>query len=540
MSNDNNWNADRSIENPSTSRRTFLVGTGALATAGAFGAGSVKANTSGSRVVGYYYQEAEDDQDYDPSDVPYDDITHLKVVSLAPEPDGTVVLQNSFQDTLLNDFSSYNDGNTEFLLTIHGGYYSGDFSDAASTQSTREQFAETAVDHVLNYGFDGLDLDWEFPDGTIRDEDPQNFTSLLAECRSELDARVGSSATLTYPGGAGPNLVDAAYEVGQHDQYVDFISVMTYNYHGPWSEQANFNAPLYPPPEDPMGYQDWSVHHTMQHWADKPIANDKLVVGVPFYGYSFSEVPPENRGLFQDGFDDVEAVLYRDIDEDNYDYRWHRDARVPWLYSWVDDEFISWVNEASVANKSAYALDNGFGGVMCWELSQDPSNTLIGTMSDYIGRGHTNTTFEYHDFAVTTVNLTVRSGPGTGHTQLDTAPEGTTGTITGGPVESDGYTWYEVEYDDGVEDGWSASDWNWLEESRFVMDDRVITTTDLWVRDGPGTAHTHIDTASEGTNGEIIGGPVESDGYTWWEVDYWGTTSTGWSAQGPDWLEWDY
>ena len=77
------------------------------------------------------------------------------------------------------------------------------------------------------------------------------------------------------------------------------------------------------------------------------------------------------------------------------------------------------------------------------------------------------------------------------------APSGTTGSVTNGPVNSDGYTWYEIAYDDGVSDGWSAA--NWLEATRFKMNDRAVTTDYLWVRDGPGTSSTHIDDVPSGT-----------------------------------------
>lgn len=522
---------------PEASRRKFLKGTGALAAAGAFGAHEVGAHGSyNPRVFGYFQRGADEDTTYGPADVPYSSLTHLSSFSLAPESDGTVVLSDSYQDDLLTEFMNYDDENTVFQLTVHDGYYNGNFSDAASTQTRRERFARTAVDHVVNYGFDGLDLDWEFPDGRIRDDDPQNFTALLAECRQELDDRMGAWTELSYAGAADESRIDT-YEVDKHDNYVDFINVMTYNYHGQWSNDTNFNSPLYSPPEDPDGQQNWNASHSMEYWASKPIAKSKLVMGAPFYGWAYQGVSGTNKGLFQ-SFDSAGAVLYKDVDPSNYDYFWHHDAEVPWLYSWTNDEFISWVNEASVANKCSYVLDNGFGGAFCWELGHDTSNTLIAEMHEDLHNGHTNTKFHQQDHSVTTADLSVRECPSTDCTRLDVAPAGTTGTVTDGPVHNDGYVWYEIAYDDGVADGWSASDW--LDPARFNMDHVAVTTTDLSVRDCPSTSCTRLDVAPGGTNGIIIDGPEYADGYTWWKVDYYGDVSTGWSAQGSDWLVWDY
>ncbi|WP_394329560.1 glycosyl hydrolase family 18 protein [Haladaptatus litoreus] len=122
----------------------------------------------------------------------------------------------------------------------------------------------------------------------------------------------------------------------------------------------------------------------MENWASKPIARDKLVMGMPFYGRSYSGVSSTNDGLFN-SFSSSTSVTYGDIQQNikpqsDYEYFWHPDAQVPWLYSAAENTFVSYDNAASISNKSNYVKNNGFGGAMCWELSQDPSNTLIEEM----------------------------------------------------------------------------------------------------------------------------------------------------------------
>ena len=114
------------------SRRTFLKGTGALAAAGTLG--SFEAEAHGGypdRVVGYYPSWA---GDYGPGDVPYDKITHLNFAFLEPQSDGTVVLGSSSDDSLLQELATYDDENTVFQLSISGGWYPQEFSDAAATE----------------------------------------------------------------------------------------------------------------------------------------------------------------------------------------------------------------------------------------------------------------------------------------------------------------------------------------------------------------------------------------------------------------------
>ncbi|WP_049971740.1 glycoside hydrolase family 18 protein [Haladaptatus cibarius] len=367
---------------PSASRRKFLLGTGAVAVTGTLGTRNAKAHGDyGNRVVGYYPAWA---GNYSPGDVPYDKITHLNYAFLEPRSDGTVVVGDSSEKSLLSDLSNYDDTDTVFILSISSGWYSGKFSDAASTATRRQRFAKTAVDIMERYGFDGLDLDWEYPDGTIRASDPHNFTLLLEECRKELDSRFGSWTHLTMAGSPNPNIVDDAYEVGTISNYLDHVNVMTYDYHGDWSNDTNFNAPFDSPPEDPDGQQSWNTTNHMEHWASKSIAKDKLVMGMPFYGRSYSGVAPTNDGLFNSFTSSTSETYYNIVQnikpQSDYEYHWHPDAKVPWLYSTVENTFISYDNVRSISNKSNYVKNNGFGGAMCWELSQDPSNTLIEEM----------------------------------------------------------------------------------------------------------------------------------------------------------------
>ena len=369
---------------PDASRRKFLKGTGALAVTGTLATSGAEAHGDyGNRVVGYYPGWA---GDYAPADVPYDKLTHLNFAFIEPQSDGTVVVGSQSKKDRLGELANYDDTNTVFLLSISSGWYSGRFSDAASTAERRQRFAKTAVDIMLRYNFDGLDLDWEYPDGTIRAEDPHNFSLLLEAVRNELDSRVGSWAHLTMAASPNPNIVDDAYEVETIDGYLDHVNVMTYDYHGDWSNDTNFNAPFDSPSGDPDGQQNWNTTSHMQHWAGKPIANGKLLMGMPFYGRSYTGVASTNDGLFN-SFDSASSATYYDIVQNiepqaDYEYHWHPVAQVPWLYSAAEETFVSYDNVDSIANKVDFVKNNGFGGAMCWELSQDPSNTLIGTMHD--------------------------------------------------------------------------------------------------------------------------------------------------------------
>ena len=146
-----------------------------------------------------------------------------------------------------------------------------------------------------------------------------------------------------------------------------------------------------------------------------------------------------------------------------------------------------------------------------------------GKYEGYVRQFHVNV----NEAVFANANLHVRDAPGTSSTVLDTAPAGTNGVVTDGPVDADGYRWFQVNYEGSTADGWSAA--TWLPYCRFYTNDWLYTSASLSVRDGPSVNNNRIDTAPAGTWGKVIDGPVDTDYYRWWKIDYDGA-STGWSA----------
>jgi chitinase len=336
------------------------------------------------RIIGYYPSWA---SEYTPQHVPYDKITHLNYAFIEPKSNGTVQLgvTGDSDPELLGKIRemSQKHQETSFMFSISSGWYSGRFSDAALTAERRERFARTAIEIMRTYDFDGIDIDWEYPDGTIRESDPHHLTLLLQEIRRQLDEmgrKDGRRYELSMAAAPIPSNIDPL-EVDRIRNYLDHINVMNYDFHGGWSAVSSFNAPMYTAPDAPNPNPLLTADHAMRYWADQPISREKLVFGTPFYGRMFENVRNENHGLFQP-FDGAGSATYSEIQTNikrkpHYQYHWHPQARVPWLYSEKDDVFISYDDRHSIMEKTKYVDDNGFGGMMCWELSQDHTNTLV-------------------------------------------------------------------------------------------------------------------------------------------------------------------
>ena len=144
------------------------------------------------------------------------------------------------------------------LISVGGWNDSPPFSDAAHTDASRQKFARSCADFVSRYGFDGIDIDWEYPGGGGKDpdksrpEDTRNFTLLLRELRRQLDEQGKTDQkkyllTIATPAGPGQYRL---LELDQVHAYVDWINLMTYDLAGSWSRKTTFHAPLYVPTDD--------------------------------------------------------------------------------------------------------------------------------------------------------------------------------------------------------------------------------------------------------------------------------------------------
>ena len=343
---------------------------------------------AGGEVVGYYAGWAAY-QGYTPDQLPAEHLTQINYAFARIDPDTlTIALENPAHDkknlAALRKLRQQN-GHLKLLISVGGWSDSQHFSDAAATAARREAFAASCADFVVAQALDGVDLDWEYPvsggaPGTIhRPADKQNFTKLLQELRTQLDRqgrRDGKDYSLTIAGAAGSWYLNQIEAVKVAD-IVDHIFLMGYDLHGPWDTSADFNAPLYTPSgASPQGKS--SIADSVQAYLDKGIPAEKLVLGMPLYGYAYQGVSSQNNGLYST-YTSAKSVSYRTLKKnylsnDAYRQYRHQEAQVPYLYG--SRTFISYDDAESLAAKAALARSRDLGGIGFWELSQDDGGEL--------------------------------------------------------------------------------------------------------------------------------------------------------------------
>jgi chitinase len=200
--------------------------------------------------------------------------------------------------------------NLKVLMSIGGASATNTaaFSAAASTDAGRKALASSCIEMFVKGNiatgitapglFDGFNIDWEFPTAA----DTENFTALLEEFRTELDAlskTTGKQYVMSFDGPAGEQNyqnIDLKHAAEQ----VDFITVDGYNYAGSWDTQTNDASPLFDDRQDPLYGQDLDIDATVNAYLKAGVPAKKYTMGLPLYGAGWTGVPAVNHGLYQE------------------------------------------------------------------------------------------------------------------------------------------------------------------------------------------------------------------------------------------------
>ena len=276
------------------------------------------------------------------------------------------------------------------LVSVGGWLWSDKFSDMALSRESRRLFIESAVEFLERYQLDGLDIDWEYPGmpgagHAFRPEDKQNYTLLLKELRKRFnqeEKKLHHRLFLTIATGASSQFL-AHTEMDHVQKYVDTVNLMAYDYYEPTDDKVTGNhAPLFTNPADPKHI---SADQSVREYEQAGVPAAKLVLGVPFYGHVWGEVPDQNHGLFQPG----KAVPnyyapYSDISgawlNQGFTRYWDDVASVPYLYNPAKQIFVSYEDPQSLALKCKYVLEHKLAGVMFWEYWSDASGALLSAI----------------------------------------------------------------------------------------------------------------------------------------------------------------
>jgi chitinase len=299
------------------------------------------------------------------------------------------------------------------------------FVTAAATVAGRAALAASCIDMFVKGNiaagvaapglFDGFNIDWEFPTAV----DKQNFTALLKQFRTELDAltkTTGKKYLLSFDSPANPSKyvnIDLKAAAAQ----VDFLTIDGYDYAGTWDRQTNESSSLYDTTADPRYRDARYIDATVRAYLRAGVPAAKYTMGLPLYAVGWTGVPTLNHGLYQNatgaspvlladgsglcpnpdktaaspGCDTVLTagfLTYATIENlaNKTGYTpWYDSARVgATIYNPSTGTFYSYDDPAVVAAKTAYIKKNKLGGAYVWALSDDDGK---GSLTKAIAAG---------------------------------------------------------------------------------------------------------------------------------------------------------
>ncbi len=256
-------------------------------------------------------------------------LTDLVYFSAQPGPDGGLDTSLLTDATLQGLRAMKELYGTRIFISVGGWGRSQGFGLMVINPQARKKFEDNLMAFSLSHALDGVDFDWEFPEN---DAQLAGYTSLLQEVKAAFQPHGMLISMALSPNG---DLTLPLYG------YADRIHVMSYDHDGQHStyDQAVLD---------------------LNYFLDSGFARDKLMLGVPFYGRELANFDNEftYAELMQKyhpapGIDLVHGIYFNGMD--------------------------------TIARKTCYARENGFGGIMIWELGQDSTDntSLLRTVYQY-------------------------------------------------------------------------------------------------------------------------------------------------------------
>lgn len=329
--------------------------------------------------------------------------------------------------------------NVTVLISTGGWGSSEGLWYATQNESTMRTFSKSAVEFIRKYGFDGIDIDFEFPSETPLSGNYTDFTEsiragisdryvqfikILSEDLSAAAKEDGKYYWLTSAVSASSWVLGGQTNSDFLD-YLDFVSIMSYDYHGGWNNYVENQANLYPDDADgetatqavkTLGF-DWSY----KFYRGK-VQSEKILMGVPYYTRGWTNVSGGTNGLHgTSGTPITNATdnlnLWCDIENgqevaaganplwhvmnvmksnSDYKYYWDEVGKVPHIWNATNNTFLTFEDTNSIQERINYVNDNNLGGVLIWVMHGDYD---YDAATDTYTIGDTLTTMLYDQFA---------------------------------------------------------------------------------------------------------------------------------------------
>ncbi|GFN17067.1 bacteriodes thetaiotaomicron symbiotic chitinase [Aspergillus tubingensis] len=261
------------------------------------------------------------------------------------------------------------------------------FSHMVQFPGARKAFISSALSMMSEYGFDGIDIDWEYPAAEDRggaSTDTDNFVTFLSEMRAALGTEYGLTCTIP-----SSYWYLKGFNVTGMEPYVDYFNFMSYDIHGTWDGKSKWTS------------SDVNPHTNLTEissgldllWRNG-IDPGKVLLGLGFYGRSFTLADPscntpgcpfntannstgggvagectQTSGILSD------YEINRIIQDYSVNIKYDETSGVNWM-TWSGNQWVSFDNARTLKQKADFANSKCLGGLFSWALDMGGPGSL--------------------------------------------------------------------------------------------------------------------------------------------------------------------
>ena len=221
-------------------------------------------------------------------------------------------------------------------------------SNKALSDLPPEALSDSLVKQVKEYQYDGIDVDWESPDS---DDQSSKITVLVQMLRDKLP---DSILTMAIPSGS------QWFQVEKLLPLVNWFNVMTYDFYGPWSNIAGYNASM------------TDVKGSIADWQGRGLTADKILLGIPDYGRRIHAAhfgDPAPFGSYFNG--EISYIDVQKFEKQGWKKMFDKKEGAAYLVNPAKDELITYDSMESARLKGEYARSNSLLGYFLWEITSD-------------------------------------------------------------------------------------------------------------------------------------------------------------------------
>ncbi|WP_162416132.1 glycosyl hydrolase family 18 protein [Cyclobacterium roseum] len=274
------------------------------------------------RVLGYLFSQ--DDWESGLEGIDWSVYTDINLAFIQPDRQGSFGSNEAYREAV----KLAHDNGARVFMSIGGGNPPEYLAELMKPEQ-RDHWAEQIVSLVDRYGFDGVDVDLE---NSLINEHYAPFVIELSR-RLKRSGNLMTAALASWNGDSISDEVLALY---------DWINLMSYDDTGPWNlEKPGQHAPFEMAVSDIHYYRD-----------QRGLPAEKILLGLPFYGYGFGPGAPGSLRYWQ--------ILER------YPSAYLQDS-----LSFPEGGVLYYNSPALIQRKTELAKEQGLGGVMIWHILAD-------------------------------------------------------------------------------------------------------------------------------------------------------------------------